>query len=448
MLSNKTTLMQRKVMFILLDGLGDRPCRELNGLTPLQKADIPSFDFLATNGMIGRHYPLGPGIPPGSDTAQLSMLGYDIRTEYPGRGYFEALGWGVKIEKGEVLFRVNFATVERDGSNLIVKDRRAGRISGKDAESVASAVAEMDLMNGEIKAVLEHTLEHRGILILKGSDLVPDVTDVDPHEVGYPVLEPQPLTSSPKAKKTALALKEFVLKSYEILKDLGVNVERKKSGLLPANIVLPRGAASKLHIPSFMKKWGFKSAAIAVGPLYKGIAKSVGMKLLEVEGATGLPNSNFKGKIEKGLSALESGFDFVFVHIKGTDVASHMKNPELKVKVLERIDDALESLLDLSADYLLLLTGDHTTPCSLGKHSGDPVPLMISGKGIPKDDAGRFDELRCIRGGIGTVLGKDLMRLVLNYSNRASEHGLRPKPVEIPYIPKPDQLTPLSLNQW
>ena len=434
-------------MLIVLDGLGDRPCRELNGLTPLQKADLPSFDFLATNGMIGRHYPLGPGIPPGSDTAQLSMLGYDLRTEYPGRGYFEALGWGLKIEEDEIVFRVNFGTVEREGRNLIVKDRRAGRISGKDAESVASAVAEMELINGEVKAILNHTLEHRGILILKGTDLEPKVTDVDPHEVGYPVLEPQPLISSSGAKKTALALKEFVLKSYEILKDLKVNVERKSSGLLPANIVLPRGAASRLHMPPFKKKWGFEPAAIAAGPLYKGIAKSVGMKLLEVEGATGLPNSNFRGKIEKGLSALESGFDFVFVHIKGTDVASHMKNPELKIKVLERVDSALEPLLDLPEDYLLLLTGDHTTPCSLGKHTGDPVPLMISGNGIPGDDAGRFDELRCIRGGVGTVLGKDLMRLILNYSNRASEYGLRPKPVEVPYIPKPDQLTPLSFNQ-
>jgi 2,3-bisphosphoglycerate-independent phosphoglycerate mutase len=124
-----------------------------------------------------------------------------------------------------------------------------------------------------------------------------------------------------------------------------------------------------------------------------------------------------------------------------------MKNPELKAKVLERIDSALEPLLDLSEDYVLLLTGDHTTPCSIGKHSGDPIPLMISGKGIPRDDVGRFDELRCIRGWLGTLLGIDLMKLILNYSNRASEHGLRPKIAEIPYIPKPDELTPLSLNQ-
>ncbi len=447
MLSIKTTLMQRKVCFIILDGLGDRPCRELNGLTPLQKADIPSFDLLAATGMVGRHYPLGPGIPPGSDTAQLSMLGYDIKREYPGRGYFEALGWDVKIEYGDIVFRVNFGTVEREGKNLIVKDRRAGRISGKDAELVASAVKEMDLMNGEVKAILMHTLEHRGILILKGPDLKPQVTDVDPHEKGYPVLEPQPIVSHLGAKKTALALKEFVLKSYEILKDLDINVERKRSGLLPANIVLPRGAATKLQISSFKEKWGLKSAAIAVGPLYRGIARSVGMELLEVEGATGLPNSNFKGKIRKGIGALESKFDFVFVHIKATDVASHMKDPYLKVKILERINDALEPLLDLSEDYLVLLTGDHSTPCSLGKHSGDPVPLLISGKGILEDDVGRFDELRCIRGGIGTVMGRNLMRLILNYSNRALEYGLRPKAAEVPFIPKPEELVPLSLSQ-
>jgi len=433
-------------MFIILDGVGDRPCTELNGLTPLQKADLPSFDFLATRGMIGRQYPIAPGIPPGSDTAHLSMFGYDISTEYPGRGYFEALGWDIEVEEGCVVFRANLGTVERRGHRLFVKDRRAGRISGKDAESVASAIAEMDLMEGEVRAIFRHTLEHRGILILKGPDLGPEVSDVDPHEEGYPVLEPRPLTASPKAKKTALALKEFVLRSHEILKDLEVNRERTRSDLLPANIVLPRGAASKLPLPSFKEKWGFEAAAIAAGPLYRGIAKSMGMKLLEVEGATGLPTSNFKGKIERGLSALESEFDFVFIHIKAPDVASHMKNPKLKVEVLERIDDALEPLLDLPEEYLLLLTGDHTTPCSLGKHSGDPVPLMISGKGIPEDDAGRFDELRCIRGGLGTVLGKDLMRLVLNYSNRALEYGLRPTSMELPYIPKADQLIPLHIN--
>ena len=439
--------MQKKIMFIILDGLGDRPCKEFNGITPLQKADLPSFDFLAANGMIGRHYSIGPGIPPGSDTAQLSMLGYDIQKEYPGRGFLEAMGWDVEVERGDVVFRVNFGTVERRGNSLIVRDRRAGRISGKDAESVASAVEEMDLLNGEVKAIIRHTLEHRGILILKGQDLEAEVTDVDPHEAGYPVLEPKPITKSSGARRTALALKEFVLRSYEVLKNLEVNLERERSGLLPANIVLPRGAASKIPISSFHEKWGLNPAAIAVGPLYRGIAKSMGMKLLEVEGATGLPDSNFKGKIEVGLRALESGFDFVFVHIKGTDVASHMKNPELKAKVLEKVDSALEPLLDLSEDYVLLLTGDHTTPCSLGKHSGDPIPLMISGKEIPRDDVGRFDELRCIRGGLGTLLGRDLMRLLLNYSNRASEHGLRPKTTEIPYIPKPDELIPLSLNQ-
>ncbi len=434
-------------MFIILDGLGDRPCKELNGLTPLQKADLPSFDFLAANGMIGRHYSIGPCTPPGSDIAQLSMLGYDIKKEYPGRGLFEAMGWDVEVEDGDVVFRVNFGTVERKGNSLIVRDRRAGRISGKDAESVASAVEEMDLLNGEVKAIIKHTLEHRGVLILRGSDLKPEVTDVDPHEVGYPVLEPQPITKSSGARRAALALRELVLRSYEVLKNLEVNLDRERSGLLPANIVLPRGAASKISIPSFKEKWGLNSAAIAAGPLYKGIAKSIGMKLLEVEGATGLPDSNFKGKIKTGLRALDSGFDFVFVHIKGTDVASHMKDPELKAKVLERVDSALEPLLDLSEDYVLLLTGDHATPCSIGKHSGDPIPLRISGKGIPRDDVGRFDELRCIRGGLGTLLGRDLMKLVLNYSNRASEYGLRPKVEEVPYIPKQDELTPLSLNR-
>ncbi len=438
--------MSRKIMFVILDGLGDRPCAEFNGLTPLQKADLPSFDFLATNGMIGRHHPFSPWVPPSSDIAQLSMLGYDVKSEYPGRGYFEALGWGIDIEKEDVVFRINFGTVERRGRNLIIRDRRAGRISGEEAKEVAFALGEMELLGGEVRAIVEHTLEHRGILILKGSKLSPQVTDVDPHEVGYPVLEPLPLTDSPSSIRTAKALREFVLKSYDVLKELEVNLDRKGRGLPPANIVLPRGAASKLSVPSFEDRWGLVSGAIAVGPLYKGIAKALGMELFEVKGATGMPDSNFKGKVEKALEVLNSGFDFVFVHIKGTDVASHMKNPKLKVDVLERIDGALEPLLDLAEDHLLIITGDHSTPCSIGKHSGDPVPLLISGKGLPRDDLGRFDELRCIKGGLGTILGRDLMYLALNYSDRAFEYGLRPRQEPTHYIPRTTQLTPLTIN--
>ncbi len=431
----------RKVIFIILDGLGDRPNPALKWLTPLQSAEIPNMDLMAARGILGMQYPIAPGIPPGSDTGHLSLFGYDITSEYPGRGIFEAMGEGIYLEEG-VAFRANFATVEEKESKLIVVDRRAGRISGGDADELAQEISEMELLGGDIKAKFRHTLEHRGFLLLEGSNLSSEVTDVDPHEIGYPVLEPMPMSDS--AKKTAEALKEFLIRAYSSLKNHEVNRRRISEGKLPANFILPRGAASPSKLEPFSSRWGFNPAAVAAGPMYKGIARALGFKVFHPEGATGLPDSNFSFKIREALDLLDE-YDFIYVHIKGTDVASHKKDPLLKVKVLERVDTALEPLTDPPEDVLVVITGDHATPCTLGKHSGDPVPIMFYGKGLPRDDSVNFQELDSYKGGLGWFVGRDLMNLILNYSNRALEYGLRPIPRETRYIPRAEHLIPFKL---
>ena len=431
----------KKVMLIILDGLGDRPHPSLGYLTPLQAAEIPNMDLMASKGLLGMQYPIAPGIPPGSDTGHLSLFGYDLDEEYPGRGIFEALGEGIVLKDG-VAFRANFATVSERNGELIVEDRRAGRISGEDAETLASEISEMSLLGGQVEAEFVHTLEHRGFLILRGDGLSSQVTDVDPHEVGYPVLEPLPMEED--AVKTAEALKEFLTRSYKILKGHEINDRRAREGKPPANFILPRGASKPVNLERFSVRWGFKPAAVAAGPMYKGIARALGFEVHHPEGATGLPDSNFRGKVREALDLLEE-FDFVYVHMKGTDVASHKKDPKLKVEVLERIDEALEQVTDPPEDLLIVITGDHATPCLLGKHSGDPVPILLFGSGLPRDDASNFHELDASLGGAGWFLGGDLMKLILNYSDRALEYGLRPLPARRWYIPRKEELTPLKI---
>lgn len=429
----------RKVLLLILDGLGDRPCPSLKWLTPLQAAEIPNMDSMAAKGILGMQYPIAPGVPPGSDTGHLSLFGYDLEREYPGRGIFEALAEGLYFEG--ITFRANFATVREEGGRLIVVDRRAGRIDGKDAELLASELKEVDLLNGEVIARFFHTLEHRGFLVLEGEGLSSAITDVDPHEDGYYVLEPKPIKED--ALRTAEAVKEFLRLSYNILKDHEVNRKRVSEGKRPANFILLRGASSPVKLEPFSLKWGFNPAAVAAGPMYKGLARALGFEVFHPEGATGLPDSDFSAKIRRALDLL-SDFDFVYVHVKGTDVASHSKDPELKVRVLENVDIALEPLTDPPEDLLVVITGDHSTPSTLGKHSGDPVPVLFYGKGLPRDDSSNFHELDAQAGGLGLFEGRSLMHLILNYSDRALEYGLKPLPQTRPYVPKIEMLTPLT----
>ncbi len=428
----------RRVLLLIIDGLGDRPCPSLKWLTPLQAAEIPNMDLMAAKGILGMQYPIAPGVPPGSDSGHLSLFGYDLGREYPGRGVFEALSEGV--EWGGVTFRANFATVEEDKGKFVVVDRRAGRIEEEDASLLASGLKELYLLDGKVKARFIHTLEHRGFLLLEGEGLSSSVTDVDPHEEGYYVLEPMPMDDN--ALRTAEAVKEFLKLSHDILREHEVNRRRIAEGKKPANFILLRGASSPVKLEPFSSRWGFKPAAVAAGPMYKGIARALGFEVFHPQGATGLPDSNFSAKVSKALDLLEE-FDFVFVHMKGTDVASHNRDPKLKVKVLERIDAAIEPLTDPPEDLLVVLTGDHATPCSVGKHSGDPVPVLFYGRGLPKDDSSNFHELDAQVGGLGWFTGANMMQLILNYSDRALEYGLRPLPQVRAYVPSIGMLRPL-----
>jgi len=427
-----------KIILLVCDGMADRQVKELGDKTPLEYAETPNMDELAEKGVTGLMDPIAPGVPPSSDTAHLAIFGYDPEKEYPGRGLFEAAGYGYKISDDEVAFRCNFSTVRKRDNELIVVDRRAGRISGDEAEALAKELQKIDEIDG-VKVRFVHTLEHRGFLILKGEGLSANITDSDPHEVGAPVLESVPLESAvdfEAVQKTAQIVNKFVLQTFSVLNTHPINVERIKHGKLPANIVLPRGAGKRIKLENFEERWGMKPACVAAGPLYRGVAFELGFKLIDVEGATGLPNTNIKGKFEAAVNALEN-YDFVFIHIKGTDTLSHSKDAKGKAEMISRIDNALPIIMDtIKEGATFVLTADHTTPCSIGIHSGDPVPLLITGPNIRRDFVKNFDEISVVRGGLHRIRGKELMNILLDMTHRAPEYGLRPSPKHVRYLPK------------
>ena len=425
-----------KIIFIVLDGLGDRITPQLGNKTPLQSAKTPNLDKMASIGTTGIVDVISPGIAPGSDSAHLSLFGYDPFEEYPGRGVFEASGFGLDLDDDEIAFRTNFGTVEERGNTLILKDRRAGRISGSEAKGLIDPIKEIEIDGIKFKTI--HTLEHRGILIMKGPGLSAEISDVDPHATNVPVLKSMPLekaTDFKAAKKTAELLNKYVLVVYQKLKDHPINKKRATEGKLPGNIILPRGASKRFTLESFAHRWGFNPACVAVGPLYKGVARILGFKLYDPPGGTGLPNTNIKSKFETGLKALET-HDFVFIHLKGTDTASHKKDPITKRDFIERFDREFDIILDaIEKGATVLVTGDHSTPAVLGRHSGDPVPVVIAGPNVRPDKINRFDEISCASGGLHRIRGKDIMPILLSYTDRNLEYGLRPTNKSQKFIP-------------
>ncbi len=405
---------EKKMLMIVCDGLSDRPVKEFDRRTPLQAARKPAMDAVARHGVTGVMDVIAPGVVPGSDTAHLALFGYDPYKAYSGRGPIEAAGAGLEVRKGDVAFRCNFATVD---PSMNVTDRRAGRIKSGTVE-LAKALSGMRV--GDIEVIFKEGSEHRGVLLLRGSGLDPRVSDADPHHEGR-VLESKGLV--PEAERTAHAVNEFVRMSHDVLESSPVNAERRKAGLPPANIVLPRGAGSLGELEPMPRLYGTRCAAVAGVTLVKGICRLVGMDVLDVPGATGGLDTDYKAKGDAALKALDS-HDFVFMNVKACDIAGHDGDFRLKVQVIENIDSMLAGMLrDLHEDVVVVLTADHSTPVSVRDHSADPVPVAISGGGARIDHVKEFDEMSVASGALGRIRGKDLMPTVLGVADRAKKFG-------------------------
>lgn len=408
--------MARKILLVVLDGLGDRPIKELGSRTPLQVAATEHLDWFAANGASGLLDPIAPGVCPGSDTSHLALLGYDPEAVYTGRGPFEAAGVGIDVKPGDVAFRGNWATVDLGGR---VVDRRAGRIR----EGTDRLAASLDGMTVEDVTVLcRPGTEHRVAVVLRGPGLDPRVTDTDPHEERGRVLAAKPL--HPDAEKTARVLNEFQERAHDLLVKHDVNKERVGASRPPANAILTRGAGAFPHLTLFPAKYDMRAAAVAGVALIKGICRSLGLTLVDAPGATGGLDSDFAAKGKAALTALEEN-DFVFLSVKAPDLCGHDGAAGAKVEVLERIDQQLMAGLrtGLPPDAILAVTGDHSTPCARKDHSGDPVPLLVFGEGVRVDGTASFDEIASMHGGLGRLRGRDLLPLLLDLADRSEKYG-------------------------
>ncbi|MCD6461116.1 MAG: 2,3-bisphosphoglycerate-independent phosphoglycerate mutase [Thermoplasmata archaeon] len=407
----------RKIVLVVCDGMGDRPVEDFGGKTPLEHANTPNMDLLAREGSTGVVDIIAPGVTPGSDTAHLSLLGYDAREIYTGRGPFEAAGAGLEVRPGDVAFRCNFATLE-DG---VIIDRRAGRIR-EGTEELAGVLDGMEIE--DVKVLFKAGVEHRAALVLRGEGLSQDITDADPHETGRPVLEVKPLKpGDTKAEKTARILNTFIERSHEMLDNHDVNVARREKGLPPANIILPRGPGMVPHIPRLEDRTGLRAAGVVGVTLIRGICWLTGMTLIEDRRFTGGRDTDMMAKARATVEALET-HDFVLVNIKAPDLAGHDGQPREKAEIIERIDEAVGYIYrHMPEDTILAVTADHSTPCGFMEHAGDPVPLVIYGRGHRRDRSQAFGETECSSGGLGRIRGKDLFHILYNMAGRAEKFG-------------------------
>jgi 2,3-bisphosphoglycerate-independent phosphoglycerate mutase len=408
--------LKKKILIIVMDGLGDRGCKELNGLTPLQATDTPNLDWFTKNGIAGTCDTVDIGMRPGSDTSHLSILGYDTLEVYTGRGPFEAAGIGLIGKYGDVAFRCNFSTCDE---NMNITDRRAGRIDKPDTTDLINSLKGMRIDGIEI--IIKESTEHRAALILRGPGLSPEVTDVDPHAEG-PVSKSKGKTQ--EAEFTANILNRFVKEAHEILKDHPVNKKRIAEGLPPANIILPRGAGSFPNIQSFPEKYNIKAACVAGVGMIKGICGVCGLDVIDLPSdCTGGYSSNFISKAKVAMEALKE-YDFILMNVKAPDVCGHDKDPKRKCEVVRRLDEMAGYIRDnFRDDLVIVLTADHSTPCSLGDHSGDPVPITVYTQGNVKDDAAEFSESGCAHGRIGRIRGKYIVPMCMDLADRVDKFG-------------------------
>ncbi len=390
-----------KILFIVVDGLGDEKIPALGNKTPLQAAETPNLDFLAREGICGVGFPVFSGAIPTSEEGHFALFGYDPRKVPLKRGYFMALGLKLKLKKGDVVLRGNFATVDK---NLKVIDRRAGRI--EDTLPLIKAISKIREIRG-VKILIKKGPEYRLCLILRGKNLSWKVSDGDPFysKLQVKVSKIEPLEKTKKALFTAKILNEFLEKAHQILKNHPFNKERK----FPANYILLRGASTPQKIPSFYQKYKLKAGFIAGKALYKGIGKALKMKEIKVKGATGLVNTNLKGKFLSAKKALKK-YEFIFLHIKATDSLAEDGKFEEKKKFIEKIDKEIKRIIGLK-NVLVVVTADHSTCSLLKRHCKAPFPILIYGNG--KDKVEEFSEKACQKGKLGKISSLKLMPLLM-----------------------------------
>ena len=384
-----------KIVMLVADGLGGLPM-QAGGKTELESASIPNLSALAKLGVQGASIPVKPGIAPGSGPGHLGLFGYDPLKYQIGRGALEATGIGFALQDGDVAIRCNFCTLDAQGN---ISDRRAGRISSEESAPLAISLRQIKIPG--IEVFVEPVKEHRFVVVLRGAGLGGSVADTDPQKTGVPPLDP--VAQDEASKKTAEVAKEFLAQAKKIL-----------AGHPKANFHTMRGFASKPALPSYQEVYGLKAAAIAVYPMYKGLAQLVGMDII--------------GKAQtlaEQVDTLEKAwndYDFFFLHFKYTDSTGEDGNFAEKVKRIEELDSVMPRINALKPT-VLIVTGDHSTPSYLKSHSWHPVPTLLVSDCCRPDPHVTFNESTCITGGLGHFEAQYLMTLALSNAGRLGKYG-------------------------
>ncbi|MFW0860243.1 MAG: 2,3-bisphosphoglycerate-independent phosphoglycerate mutase [Dehalococcoidia bacterium] len=384
-----------KIVLLVLDGLGGLPLQE-TGKTELETASTPNLDRLAAEGICGLSDPVSPGITPGSGPAHLSLFGYDPVRFLVGRGVLEALGIDFDLQQGDVAARGNFCTTDENG---VVTDRRAGRITTERNIELCRMLSQIKIDGIELFVL--PVKEHRLTVVFRGNGLSGEVQDTDPQQIGLLPREAVPL--SPDAAKTAAVANEFLLRARSAMTDSH-----------PANMVLLRGFSQRPSLPQMGEVFKLSPAAIAAYPMYRGLARLMGMQVLDT-------GSTFADELDT-LTRHWQEHDFFNVHIKQTDSAGEDGDFDRKVRAIEEVDALLPRLMSLNPD-VLIVTGDHSTPAALKGHSWHPVPILLHSKHCRPDRTREFSESACLGGGLGRMPATDIMPLAMANALKLNKFG-------------------------
>ena len=384
-----------KIVMLVGDGLGGLPMTP-GGKTELETAKTPNLDRLATKGVQGASIPVAPGIAPGSGPGHLGLFGYDPIKYVIGRGALEATGIGFELQEGDVAVRGNYCTLDANGN---ISDRRAGRIPSEESAPLADVLAKVSIPG--IEVFVRPVKEHRFVVVFRGEGLGGNVKDTDPQRTGVPPLAP--VAACPKSEKTAGIAAEFVKQACQLL-----------AGQPKANGLTLRGFSEKPNLPSYDEVYGLRAAAIAVYPMYKGLARLVGMDIVG--------SAQTLAEQMDVLKQSWNNYDFFFIHFKYTDSTGEDGNFDAKVKRTEELDGILPAIEALGP-AVLIVTGDHSTPAYLKSHSWHPVPTLLVSDCCRPDPHQTFGEDTCITGGLGHFEAKYLMTLALANAGRMGKYG-------------------------